>query len=270
MACFLAPQDLELLEEDVPVSGAGLPIGPASVAPGDPYASGRLSAARPPSSAVRAAAVAAAIAAAAGPSSAPRGDPAAAATPAARALPLALVTPGPAPPPLSTGPVPLPLSRSGLHHFLRGLGSLPSLAALNVRLRACEADLPDCPCTPATCFASGARGRKGPPRPLSAELVDGALEPMRVRWRAGRGRACMPAWMQGAGERLRGGQAWGGGLGGGKSCGRQEETRAVDAAQWSGCRACKACSKATRLTHNPDTPWRGAGYPGAPREGQES
>ncbi len=57
---------------------------------------------------------------------------------------------------------------------------------------------------------------------------------------------------------------------GAKSCERQEETRAVDAAQWSGCRACKACSKTTRLIHNPDTPWRDAGYPGAPREGQES
>jgi hypothetical protein len=55
-----------------------------------------------------------------------------------------------------------------------------------------------------------------------------------------------------------------------KSCERQEETRAVGAAQWSGCRACKACSKTTSLTHDPDTPWRGAGYPGAPREGQES
>jgi hypothetical protein len=33
-----------------------------------------------------------------------------------------------------------------------------------------------------------------------------------------------------------------------KSCERQEEPRAADAAQWSGCCACKACSKATRLT----------------------
>ncbi len=31
--------------------------------------------------------------------------------------------------------------------------------------------------------------------------------------------------------------------GGGKSCERQEEPRAPDAAQWSGCCACKACSK---------------------------
>jgi hypothetical protein len=33
------------------------------------------------------------------------------------------------------------------------------------------------------------------------------------------------------------------GGGGGKSCERQEETRAVDAAQWSGCRAFKAGTK---------------------------
>jgi hypothetical protein len=55
-----------------------------------------------------------------------------------------------------------------------------------------------------------------------------------------------------------------------KSCERQEQSRAVGAAQWSGCRACKACSKTIRSTHNPDTPWRGAGYSGAPREGQVS
>jgi hypothetical protein len=50
-----------------------------------------------------------------------------------------------------------------------------------------------------------------------------------------------------------------------KSCERQEETRAVDAAQWSGCRACKAGSKTTRLTRIPDREGRGGGGEGVGR-----
>ncbi|KXZ47697.1 hypothetical protein GPECTOR_33g579 [Gonium pectorale] len=86
----------------------------------------------------------------------------------------------PVPPPAPPPPPPkLPMSRSGLGHFLRELSRLPKMKALNVSLLAEEDELPDCPCQPC-CFAAGPGVGPGhePPAPLRDESLAELLGPM--------------------------------------------------------------------------------------------
>ncbi|PNH05171.1 hypothetical protein TSOC_008587 [Tetrabaena socialis] len=70
---------------------------------------------------------------------------------------------------------PLPMSRSGMTHFLRGLAAMPRLS-VSLALLAEEGALSDCPCAAGACFKAGVRGRT-PPKPLLAERIDWCLLP---------------------------------------------------------------------------------------------
>ncbi|EFJ48937.1 hypothetical protein VOLCADRAFT_90260 [Volvox carteri f. nagariensis] len=70
-----------------------------------------------------------------------------------------------------TEPTPtlLPLSRSGLDHFLLHLSCLDHLKALSLHFLTEDVDLPDCPCR-TSCFVPGTRGKE-PPQPIDSEYV---------------------------------------------------------------------------------------------------
>ncbi|GLI71291.1 hypothetical protein VaNZ11_016425 [Volvox africanus] len=59
----------------------------------------------------------------------------------------------------------LPLTRSGLWHFLEHVSGMPDLKAVSIRFLTEGADLPDCPCR-TSCFASGTKGF-APPHPIN-------------------------------------------------------------------------------------------------------
>ncbi|GLC49661.1 hypothetical protein PLESTB_000272700 [Pleodorina starrii] len=72
----------------------------------------------------------------------------------------------------------LPLSRSGLNHFLMNVAMLSNVAAVHIRLLSEEADLPDCPCR-VPCFSVATKGKE-PLFDVDAEAVEAvftAMEP---------------------------------------------------------------------------------------------